>query len=367
MENIKGHILKGLRVGLTAFFICFGVAFIAGLIMNYGFMDEINRFVNGSLSEDPKPTISSLLLVVSSILNLSVFNNGGILENGSTMHIGMLIFIALPVIAFWIADQSTNKEKHFDFTDMVEYLSSSTIFAVVLFAFSIVVKGDLLGLYIDFSNPMNIVMMVIILMCVQVFIGMNYNKDFTPGVDKTRFVIRLLLIIGLVLAVLGMGFMFFKLGVGFFMGLGVIILMAPNIAIYILFTFMGASIEFSDQLMTIFNTFDIDLSFAVLPLGLRLVLILVFFGLIFYSILKLDEEGFIKNVLYFAGSFSVISFVLAYSTKMNLGFVKGWVDVEFKINELFAFMMPAGLVILAGALVYLVRYLMVELKKDGDV
>ncbi len=362
-QGVRGNILKGIQIGLTAFLICFGLAFIVGLILNYGFMDEINRFVNGSLSENPEPSFSSLLLVVASILNLSVFNSGGLLENGGSMHIGLLIFILLPMFAFWIADRSNNKSDHFGLDDMMEYLVSSSVFGVILFVFSLIAKGKLLGLTIHFGHVINFFMMILVLLCVQFFIAMNYNKNFNPGIGRTRFVVRWLLVIGFGLTVIGMTAVFIKLGVGFMIGFAAILLVAPTVTVYILFTFMGASIEFSDQLMTIFNTFGIDLSFAVLPLPIRLLLILVFFGLIFYSILKLDQEGFIKNTLYFAGSFSIISFILAYMTKMNLGFVKGWVDVEFKINEIFALAMPAGLVLLAGALVFLVRYLRKELAK----
>ncbi len=361
VQGIKKDLVKGLQIGLTAFVICFGVTFLFGLILNFGFMNEINRFVNGSLSENPQPTFSSLLLVVASILNLSVFNSGGLLENGGSMHIGLLIFIILPVLAFWISNRSRNKTEDFGLSDLIEYTTSSIVFSLILFAFSSIAKGKLLGLTINFVHVSNLFMMIVLLLCVQFFIGMNYNKNFNPGIKRTRFVVRSLLIIGLSLAILGMIAAFMKLGVGFLVGLSLIILLAPTAAVYILFTFMGASIEFSDQLMTIFNTFGVDLSFTVLPLPIRMLFILIFFGLIFYSILKLKRDSFIKNIILFAGSFSIISFVLAYITKMNLGFVKGWVDVEFKINEVFALAMPAGLVILAGALVFLIRRLRNEL------
>ncbi len=358
----SNNIIKGIRVGLIAFLICFFVVAVISGIINYGFMEEINRILNGSLSQEPKPTISSMLLIISIMLNVSVFNNGGVLENGRNMHLGLLIFIALPVIAFIIADRNSNKSKHFNLGDMIEYFVSSVTYSIILFVFSYIARGELLGLEIDFTNSMNLVMTIVILMCVQVFIGLNYNKNFISGVDKTRFILRVLLGIGCVGGGIGMLVLGYRyLGSIVITIIGTIIVL-PNIAVYIMFTFMGASIEFGDQLQTLMSQFGVDMSFTVLPLPIRVIMIILFFGLVMFSVWQLKKENYIKTIAYFGLSFSTISFVFAYSTRMNLGFVKNLLDVQFGINYMFSFFMPLGIIFLAGILVGLIRYLKKELK-----
>ncbi len=195
--------VEGVRVGLMAFLMCFGLAVVLGIIVNYAFLDEINAVMNGSLSSEPTPTVSSLLLIVSIVMNLCVFNNGGMLENGGSLHIGLLILVAVPVIAFIVADRRDNKKKRFSMEDMVIYLTSSAVFSLVLYLFSLIARGELLYMDVDYSNPMNIIMTVVIVMCIQFFIGLNYNKHFSPGIKMTRVVLRTLLGLGLLMGAAG--------------------------------------------------------------------------------------------------------------------------------------------------------------------
>jgi len=360
-------LIKGIRVGLVAFLICFAIAGIVSGVINYNFIDEINILLNGTLSESPQPSLASLLLILSTMLNLTVFNSGTALENGGNMHIGLLIFIALPVIAFFIADRKSNKTMHFNFNDMIEYFGGAIVFALLLYVFSWIAKGPLLGLDINFTKFMNVVMTTFILMIVQLFIGINYNKNFNQGIDQTRHVLRIFLGVGLIVGVIGLLAVFVKFIGNAIVSVVGLILLLPNIAVYIMFTFMGTSIEFGEDLQKVMAQIGVDISFATLPFGLRIGFIIIFFGLIIYSVYKINANGFLKNLLYFALSFSTISYMLAYSTGMNLGFVKNFLDVQFGINTVFAFVAPMTIVLLAGCLVYLLRFLGKEIRsKERD-
>lgn len=360
----KENILEGVRVGLIAFLICFIVVLIASMVINYAFIDDINRILNGSLSGDPTPTTGSLLLITSLILNLSVFNHGGALQNGGSLHIGLLIFLVLPIIAFMFADRRDNKKGRFNLEDMLIYGVSSVVYSATLYMFSVIAQGKVLDVELNFSAPINFFMTIIIVLSIQFFIGLNYNKTFSPGIKKTRLLLRVFLGIGFVLGGIGMLVILVKYVGNLLFGILVTLLLLPNLAAYIMFTFMGASIEFGDQLHSLMSQVGVDISFATLPMGIRVIFILFFFVVVLFSIWKLESERFLEELLLFGTSFSLISLILAYMTKMNLGFVKNLIDVQFSIDYVFAFVVPFVIIMLAGIAVLLFRYLRKEINKE---
>jgi len=362
IKSYKENIMEGIRVGLIAFLICFAVIAIVATIINYVYIDDINRILNGSLSGNPTPTTGSLLLITSLILNLSVFNNGGVVENGGSFHIGMLAFAVLPTIAFMIADRRGNKKGRFNFEDMLIYSVSSIVFGVVLYLFSMMARGRLLGVELNFSSPVNFMMTIVIVLAIQFFIGLNYNKIFTPGIQKTRLLLRVFLGIGIILGAIGIIVLLTKYVGNLVFGILATLLLLPNLAVYIMFTFMGASIEFGNQLHQLMSQVGVDISFATLPIGLRVVFVVFFFIVVLISIWKLESEHFLEELLLFGTSFSLISLILAYMTKMNLGIVKNLLNVQFGINYVFAFVVPFIVIMLAGIAVLLVRYLTKEIK-----
>ena len=259
-KTYKENILEGVRVGLIAFLICFVVILVAATVINYIYIDDVNRILNGSLSGDPRPTLGSLLLIVSLVLNLSVFNNGGVLANGGSLHIGLLIFLALPIIAFMIADRRDNKKEHFNLEDVMIYCVSSVVYSVILYLFSVIAQGKVLGVEINFSSPLNFIMTLVIVLSIQVFIGLNYNKAFSPGIKKTRSLLRILLGIGLALGFIGLVVGLFKYVGDILISILTIILLLPNIAVYIMFIFMGVNVELGEDVATLQKFVNYSLS-----------------------------------------------------------------------------------------------------------
>jgi hypothetical protein len=361
-ERIKINAIKGIRVSLIAFIICFVVAFLVSLVINMGYLDEINVLLNGTLSDEPQKHFSNVLIFTTLIINLSVFNSGSILENGGSLHIGLLIFITLPAIAFFIADRRNNREKHFDSQDFSVYIVSSFLFSVYLYVYSVITQGDLLGISINYTDPKNFFMTIIILLTLQFFIGFNYKKSMPIGIQTSRWLFRLFLALTFMLSAGGILYITVQQSLNMFLAIIVIIVLVPNLAIYLMFMFMGASIEFGDQLKSLMAFANIDLSFATFSLPIRIGFIVCFFIIILIAIWKLGREKFLEELFLFATSFSVISLILAYCTTMNLGFVKSMVDVQFGINYVFAFMVPFVVVLLAGLILHIFRLIVFELK-----
>ncbi len=117
MKNItviqKGK--EGLRIGLWAFILHFVLSGILALIVNVVAMGQLNQWINGSLSDGITFQFSRWIRTISFTMNISVFNGGGVIQNGGEFHIGVLIFAIIPIIAFWVADRRENKIKIFVF------------------------------------------------------------------------------------------------------------------------------------------------------------------------------------------------------------------------------------------------------------
>lgn len=366
-QLVKDSGIEGVKVGIIAFLITFIVSLVLSALVNVTWIEDINRLINGSLSVKPEVTGTSVLTLTSMFVNMSLFNSGQTLASGGTLHIGVLSFALLPVISFIIADRRDNKQKSFDLHDMIIYSVSSIIFAACVYLFSVITKGTFIGLVFDFTSIRNFFMTMVITMCIQLLIGINYNKTFSPGIRLTRRLLRSFIGIGLVIGLIGMIVVLTKL-LGGTIPFIVIVLMAlimlPNVAIYIMFTFMGASIQFGEKIHTLlYDYLGIDLGFAALPLPIKIGMIALLFGIVLYSVYRLEKKGFIREVLLFALSFSFLSLILCYCTKMNLGVVAGLIGIELGYYHLYVFLVPLIIILLAGCLVISFRKLTNEIKQ----
>lgn len=362
MKYFKTNLIKGVRVGILSFLICFTVSFALSLIINIGFLDKLNVLLNGSLSAAPKHSLSNYLVVTSLFINFSVFNNGSVLDNGGSLHIGLLLFIALPALAFFFADRRNNKEKHFNRQDLIVYLISSILFGLFVYLYSWITKGELLGIKINFTEPLNLLMTVIMAMTIQYFIGFNYNKAMPIGILTSRWLLRVFLGIGFVISLLVIILVLSKYISSIPLLVAISIVLIPNMAIYAMFMLMGASIEFGDQLQVLMENVGVSISFATLNLPIRIGLIACFFIIVLFAIWKLGKEKFLEELFLFATSFSCISLILAYCTHMNLGFIKNLLDVQFGINYFFAFIVPFVIILLAGFILHIFRMIYHEIK-----
>lgn len=362
MNRLKINLIKGARVGILAFLICFAVAFIMSLVINFGYLGKVNTLLNGSLSAAPKASLSNVLIITSLIINFTVFNNGAVLENGGTLHLGLLVFVLLPAIAFFIADRRNNKEKHFDGQDFIVYILSSLLFGIFVYSYSWITKGELLGIKINFTEPLNFLMTIVMSLVIQYFIGFNYNKKMPVGIRMSRWLLRVFLAFGFFASVVGVVAVLSKYISSIPLLIAISIVLVPNLVIYAMFMLMGASIQFGDQLQVLMSNIGIDMSFATLNLPIRISLIAVFFTIILIAIWRLGKERFLEELFLLATSFSVISLIFAYCTHMNLGFIKNLLDVQFGINYLFSFIVPFVIILLAGFILHIIRMILSEIK-----
>jgi len=319
-------------------------------------LEQLSRLIQGTLSEPIPINAKSVMMITSVVMNTAVFNNGG------NLHLGLIIFAFLPLISFWMATRVDNKMENFDFQDLVIYFLSAFIYGILLLTYSVVTRGELMGIEFNYVSWKNFFMTLVITGSMQYYIGINYNKSFSSGMKVTRFAMRVFLLLGFISGGMIMIYGFQASGLGnLFLLVGAIVGLLPNVAIYIMHTLMGASIAISSDLQNVVNFANLDISFSALPVYIRIAAILIFILIILISVVRIDEETYVKDLIEFAISFSFLSMILAYCTSMNLGIVRNILDVSFGVPLLFAFLVPLGTIVVIGLIVMLFRFLLKEL------
>lgn len=356
----KSAALEGLRSGMLAMLILFGISFLGSICINVAFLDELNTLLNGSLSQSPKVDGNSILLIASVIINLSLLNNGGQMANGGALHIGYLALLLLPCLSIWIADLRSNHKKELNVNSWISYVITSLSFSLLIYFFSMIARGELLFLNVDYTNPMNLPMMFVLTMFLQFLIGINVKKELPDGIRMTRFTVRVLFAVSGIVVLIG-GFILLKDRISNPLYLVVLILLLlPNMIVYGVFTLMGASIGYGENLTSLLSQLQIDLSFTEIPLPLRLILMGIFVCVVFISVFRIKKDYF-RNLLFYGISFSLTVLILAYATKMNLGIVKNLLDIEFGYSYSYIFFVSLGMILLVGVVNLLIRLIWREM------
>lgn len=326
--------LEGLRVGLKTFILTYILAFMIALVVNLSFIEDIKNFLQGTMGDGVGFNFGLVIKATSIIMNLSVFNTSG------TIQLGLLIFVILPFFAFFIADRNDNKKEGMDLKGFIIYIVASLIYTVLLMLLSLISRGDFLGVEIDFLSLRNVLMTFVITLLIQVVIGMNYDVHRLPGIIATRWMVRLLVGFAFVVGIIGFVVFALKYTTNPVLILFAVIVLVPNIAIYLMFMMMGISVEFNTELEKLMSFAQIDLSYGSVPILLRVVLMALFILFVFISIYKMDHSRYLRGMIVFALSFPAICLLAALCTVIDLGDVKFIGSIRFGIDYLQAFMYP---------------------------
>jgi len=350
--------VEGLRVGLKAFIFTYLIAFILSLVINLSVVERIQDYLQGTLSAGVGFDFALIIKMTSVLMNASVFNASG------TIQLGLLIFGVLPLVAFFIADRSDNKKTGMDMVGGVIYVIASLVFTLLLTAVSFLTKGNLLGMDISFVSWRNVLMTFVITLLIQVAIGLNYNMNRLPGIVATRWMVRLTMGSTALISAVAIVGLLLPYTRSISLILLVLILMVPNLAIYVFFMMFGVSVNFNESLEKLLAFGDVDLSYSAMPIWARLVLIAIFILFALFSVSKIDRDNFRWGLVGFSLSFSLISLLVAYCTVIDLGVVKGLMDIRLGINPVQAMLFPLGGTMLIGFLFMLYLHLMKVLKEQ---
>ena len=359
MDNNKSDsvLLDGVRSALIAFLITLGFSLVISIIFNISFFEDFNNLMSGNLGGDKGATATSIVRITVMIFNFSLFNTVG------TIKFGILIFIFIPVIAFWLANKQINRKGNIDSSNIIVYVISSLIFALLQFFISFITKGNLVeGIPINFATFSNLFTTFILSLLIQLFIKLNYKSDSkNGGINAFKNTYRIMGLIGIIiiLVALIMGFgNYSKHGILIIIA---IILMLPNMIAYSFFYMIGLTMEFNDKLQEALSKYiNIDLTFEN-NMYIRYLAIIIFALIVAYIVLKMDKDKLIRNAIIYSVSLGIFMGTLGYCSSINFIDIKFIGSIEFSVSNIF---LSAFIPFVTVWIIVLIYYL---IKKVKDV
>ncbi|QUH29087.1 hypothetical protein [Vallitalea guaymasensis] len=359
MDNNKSDsvLLDGVRSALIAFLITLGFSLVISIIFNISFFEDFNNLMSGNLGGDKGATATSIVRITVMIFNFSLFNTVG------TIKFGILIFIFIPVIAFWLANKQINRKGNIDSSNVIVYVISSLIFALLQFFISLITKGNLVeGIPINFATFSNLFTTFILSLLIQLFIKLNYKSDSkNGGINAFKNTYRIMGLIGIIiiLVALIMGFgNYSKHGILIIIA---IILMLPNMIAYSFFYMIGLTMEFNDKLQEALSKYiNIDLTFEN-NMYIRYLAIIIFALIVAYIVFKMDKDKLIRNAIIYSVSLGIFMGTLGYCSSINFIDIKFIGSIEFSVSNIF---LSAFIPFVTVWIIVLIYYL---IKKVKDV
>ncbi|WP_304942681.1 hypothetical protein [Vallitalea guaymasensis] len=359
MDNNKSDsvLLDGVRSALIAFLITLGFSLVISIIFNISFFEDFNNLMSGNLGGDKGATATSIVRITVMIFNFSLFNTVG------TIKFGILIFIFIPVIAFWLANKQINRKGNIDSSNIIVYVISSLIFALLQFFISFITKGNLVeGIPINFATFSNLFTTFILSLLIQLFIKLNYKSDSkNGGINAFKNTYRTMGLIGIIiiLVALIMGFgNYSKHGILIIIA---IILMLPNMIAYSFFYMIGLTMEFNDKLQEALSKYiNIDLTFEN-NMYIRYLAIIIFALIVAYIVFKMDKDKLIRNAIIYSVSLGIFMGTLGYCSSINFIDIKFIGSIEFSVSNIF---LSAFIPFVTVWIIVLIYYL---IKKVKDV
>lgn len=356
--KLKKNVVEGIRVGLFAFVICFGISLLLSVVFNFTFMKVLKDAMQGAIHNTGATEFGMIIKLTSVILGFSVFSSlAGI-------KIGVLFFVLIPLAAFYIAENRDSRKEGLTPGKLLTYLVASIIFSVILNILMMLTRGELLGVKISFVSLKNVFITLMVTLIIQLIIGLNYNKNARSYIIATRMLCRMLFSIGAVLALIGLIKLMISLPLSILGKVGAIIVMLPNFLVYKGFLLMGNNIKMSEDLLKWTDKItSLQISFQKLSLWLSLVAIIIWIILVVIALLYIKKDKYWSELGLFALTFSVIVAFLAFCTSTNLGKVILVGEISIGMSVLQAFLVPLISISALGVLVWMVRK-MISVVKD---
>lgn len=349
--------LEGIRVGLKAFIITYLTAIVIAFVINITVLERIQDYLYGTLKANVGFDFGLIIKTAVLIMNMSLFNTSG------DVQIGILVLIILPLLGFFLAGRVENKKEGMDKIGFAIYGVASIVYTLFLTLISLIGRGELIGISINFISIRNIIMTLIITFLIQMAIGINYNVHILPGVVAARWMIRLTFSVSMIMAIIGTGYYLSKYTNSPLLILTVMGLFIPNIVAYIVFAMMGVGINVNTSFGKFLEVGQLDISYSAIPIGLKIVLLLIFIMFITFAIYKIDSKNFTKGLIGFAIIYPLICVLVAYCTVINLGVVKIVGEIRLGIGYTQAFIYPFMWVIIVGILVIAIKRVVQVIKE----
>ncbi len=350
MFEWKKALKESTRVALMVFLICFAIAFLISMTINLGAKDLLQSVTIGKMGDDGGTMIGRIVRGTLVVMNVALFNHMG------QFQVGILIFAAIPVLAFFISRDRALMLEGLTLVSLVRCGMTSLFYTVLLTLLSWITQGTYLGMYLQFASLRNFFMTLIVTFLIQLLILMNYNKNAFSFVRATRMMFRMMAGAGLVLAIVDMVKLFGHFSFGILEKIGAAILLLPNMIIYKAMLLMGTGVEASETFeKALFEMTPLTLNFSQLGTGFKVAGLVVFVIMTVVALLFLEKEEYLMHMGIFSLLFPVIMTLLMYCASIDLGEIIFVGKMYLGANWLMSFLIPFVMILVVGLTIFLIR------------
>lgn len=357
------YAILGVNKGLTAFLFSFILCLLLSLVINLRFYQELIMLTVGSLGEVGAAGSDTILRTTGLLLGLSFFQTSG------KFQMGLLLLSVIPLSAFFGAGLLFRLKKPKD--SYVNLISSviidglaAAVYALFLFITAFLTKGVLFGVEINFASGRNLLFSLLFAVFVQFILGINRHKkftNFTAGLLRTRNLLWLTLGFSALTGILFILYYLTPYLKSLVRILAFALVFLPNLAVYLSFMLMGVPLDLADSLGTLSNYLRLNTEILNLPVSIKVQLIISFIVLVFIVLLKMPVKKYWQNLFTFALGYSLSMLILAMSSRVDLGYVKGAFNIGLAVSPVKAFAVPFVIIWLDGLLLRLIRQIYREL------
>lgn len=357
------YAILGVNKGLTAFLFSFILCLLLSLVINLRFYQELIMLTVGSLGEVGAAGSDTILRTTGLLLGLSFFQTSG------KFQMGLLLLSVIPLSAFFSAGLLFRLKKPKD--SYVNLISSviidglaAAVYALFLFITAFLTKGVLFGVEINFASGRNLLFSLLFAVFIQFILGINRHKkftNFTAGLLRTRNLLWLTLGFSALTGILFILYYLTPYLKSLVRILAFALVFLPNLAVYLSFMLMGVPLDLADSLGTLSNYLRLNTEILNLPVSIKVQLIISFIVLVFIVLLKMPVKKYWQNLCTFALGYSLSMLILAMSSRVDLGYVKGAFNIGLAVSPVKAFAVPFVIIWLDGLLLRLIRQIYREL------
>lgn len=357
------YAILGVNKGLTAFLFSFILCLLLSLVINLRFYQELIMLTVGSLGEVGAAGSDTILRTTGLLLGLSFFQTSG------KFQMGLLLLSVIPLSAFFGAGLLFRLKKPKD--SYVNLISSviidglaAAVYALFLFITAFLTKGVLFGVEINFASGRNLLFSLLFAVFIQFILGINRHKkftNFTAGLLRTRNLLWLTLGFSALTGILFILYYLTPYLKSLVRILAFALVFLPNLAVYLSFMLMGVPLDLADSLGTLSNYLRLNTEILNLPVSIKVQLIISFIVLVFIVLLKMPVKKYWQNLFTFALGYSLSMLILAMSSRVDLGYVKGAFNIGLAVSPVKAFAVPFVIIWLDGLLLRLIRQIYREL------
>jgi hypothetical protein len=349
-EKADNVLIEGLRSALIAFLIILGISFVLSIIVNFTSYERFNEIMSGTLGGNKGVTASSIIKLTFAIFNLSLFNTLG------SVKLGLLIFLIIPIIAFWISNKHINNRGDIDITNIKIYIITSLSFGVLQFIMSLITAGEIVeDLNINFASIGNIISTILITFLLQVLIKVNYKSNFrSEGVKAFKDTYRIIIIIGAIVGLVAIVYGIRSQSKDIIMLLTSIIFLLPNVIAYTCFYMMGLTLGFNDKLQNALDFIGIDASLESMMI-VRYIGVLVFVLIVIIVIYRMNKDRFIIDTIIYSASLGLFIGILAYLSKIDIKQIPILGTITISVNSLLlSIIIPIAMIWIIVLIYYLI-------------